>query len=306
MGHQGASLCAKFNNTTGDVIATSGVDKAILLWKLPVNGNDAEDTNFGVLSGHKSAVTSVRWSSDNSMLATSSADRTIGFWDSQTGTRIRKCIGHELCVNEVSMSSESDDLALSVGDDGWCCLWDKRQKSPTIEIETEYPLLTGTFNTQGSVFYIAGIDPVIKAYDIRDTTKTLWECPASPINESITSLAINSEDSMLVSRSMNGFVNTYSAKEFVPEGISRANPSVYNGAPSGDEQQLIRCCFSNDNVSILSGSEDKTVTTWDLLSRKIQRKLEGHRSTVLGVDYHPTERIIVSTSVDGTVIVREI
>ncbi|CAH2355086.1 putative pre-mRNA-splicing factor Cwf17p [[Candida] railenensis] len=305
VGHQGASLCAKFSNSDGNTVATSGQDGSILLWNLPVKGTSADEVNYGLISGHKSAVTSIRWFWDNSVIASSSADATVGFWDVETGQRIRKCVGHELCVNEVSISKQSD-LVLSVSDDGWTCIWDKREKHATIEIETEYPLLTGTFNSEGSVFYTSGIEPIIKSYDIRYTSKPLWECNSSPVNESITSLAINNDDSLLLSRSFNGFINTYSAKEFVPENIPRANAYSYVGAPSGNEQQLIRACFSNDNVSIVSGSEDKTVTTWDLVSRKIQRKLDGHRNTVVSVDYHPEEKIIVSTSLDGAVIVREI
>lgn len=301
LGHEnGPSLSARFNGS-GDMIATSGTDKKILLWSLPTH--DDENCNFGVLSGHKGAVTAVRWLEDQSTLCSSSADATVGFWDTTTGQRIRKCTGHELCINEVDVSKETG-VALSVSDDGWTCLWDQRQRESISSIELSYPLLSGTFNRLGQVFYVAGIDPTVRAFDVRDSSKPLWECAAEG-GDSITSLAVNGDDSVLLSRGMNGYINTYSAKEFVPEGIPRANPYVYDGAPSGQEQQLIRAQFSTDNVSIISGSEDKTVTVWDFASRKVTKKLLGHVSTVISIDHHPSENLIVSTSVDGTVIIRE-
>ncbi|CUM47732.1 uncharacterized protein AC631_01707 [Debaryomyces fabryi] len=299
-GHQGSVLSSSFSHN-GDNIASGGLDRTILLWKLP-RSEEEETPNYGVIKGHKSAVTSVRWLYDDITLVSASADTTIGFWDSETGKRTKKCVGHELAVNEISVSKDS--LALSASDDGSACLWDQRQKEATNKVTTEYPLLSCTFNNRGNTFYIGGIDPKIQAYDMRVMDKPVWTCEGQV--DSITSIAINKDDSILLSRSLNGALRTYSAREFVPEGIPRMNPYIYDGAPSGNEYQLIRACFSTDNVSIASGSEDKTVTIWDYKSRKILSKISGHRGATLDIVYHPTERILASTSTDGSIIVREI
>lgn len=299
-GHQGSVLSSKFSND-GSKIVTGGIDKTIQLWNLPTTVA-GDEPNYGTLSGHKSAVTSAKWLYDDLTVVSASADTTVGFWDGETGQRIRKCVGHELTINEVDISKDS--IALSVSDDGSARLWDQRQKTPSAKIITEFPLLTGTFNNHGSVIYLGGIDPTIKAYDMRVVDKPLWECSGQ--SDSITSIAINNDDSILVSRAMNGDIRTYSAKDHVPDGISRISPYVYDGAPSGNEMQLIRTTFSNNNVSIISGSEDKTVTQFDYNSRKILKKLAGHRGTVLDMDYHPTENIVLTSSTDGLVIVRHI
>lgn len=298
-GHQGGVLSANFNRK-GQHLVSGGVDKNILLWNVPYNEDDSP--NYGLIKGHKSAVTSVKWLYDDINLVSGSADATVGFWDSETGKRTRKCVGHELSVNEVDISK--DGIALSASDDGFACLWDQRQKEPANEIETEYPLLSCSFNNQGNTFYISGIDPTIKAYDIRATNTPLWVCEGHV--DSITSIAINKDDSILLSRTMNGVIKTCSARDFVPEGIPRLNPYIYDGSPSGNENQLHRMCFSPDSISILSGSEDRTVTMWDFKTRKILKKFSGHRGAVIDIDFHPSERIILSTSTDGSIIVREI
>lgn len=299
-GHLGVVLSGKFNKS-GTSIASSGTDKLILLWNIPTSESD-DSPNYGVLRGHKSAVTSLDWLADGEVLVSSSADNTVGFWDAETGKRLRKCLEHKLVVNQVAMSSQT--LSASVGDDGSAFLWDPRDKNSVGCVSTEYPLLTTTFDKIGNTLYLAGIDPTIRVHDIRKLGLQLWNCQGQV--EAITSLSLNSDDSVLLARSMDGVMKTYSAKEFVPEGISRISPFTYEGAPSGDEYQLIRATFSDNDITIFSGSEDLTVTEWDFSTRKITNKYGGHRGTVIDVDYSANGRLLLSTSTDGSIVVREL
>lgn len=52
---------------------------------------------------------------------------------------------------------------------------------------------------------------------------------------------------------------------------------------------------------VASGSEDGSIVLWDVSSKNILQKLEGHTGVVLGVDTHPTEPVIVSGGTDRTV-----
>jgi COMPASS component SWD3 len=52
---------------------------------------------------------------------------------------------------------------------------------------------------------------------------------------------------------------------------------------------------------VASGSEDGSVVLWDVGSKNVLQRLEGHEGVVLGVDAHPTERVLVSAGVDRTV-----
>lgn len=44
----------------------------------------------------------------------------------------------------------------------------------------------------------------------------------------------------------------------------------------------------------MSGSEDNCVYLWELQSRKVVQKLEGHTDSVLSVSCHPKENMIAS------------
>lgn len=52
---------------------------------------------------------------------------------------------------------------------------------------------------------------------------------------------------------------------------------------------------------IASGSECGSIFLWDVSSKNIMQKLEGHDGPVLSVDTHPTEPWIVSAGLDKSI-----
>lgn len=232
-------------------------------------------------------MTSIRWF-NNGNIASSSADTTVGIWDTETGQRLRKFTSHSLVVNEVD---QDQNLVASAADDGLVFVWDEREKGFINSFKTEYPLLSVVFHK--NIIFASGIEPIIRAWDIRSPSSPLYEIETQH-TDSITSLSV--DDTNLISRD-NHTVRIYDPK-VVPGNHIR--PKVYDGAPAGPENLLIRSIVKNN--LILSGSADKTVTSWDVTSGRLLRKLTGHSGTVIDVDEHDGK--IVSTSVDGKVILR--
>jgi len=258
-----------------------------VLWNLPHASSADSPPNYGELTGHKSAVTSVRWL-NNGNIASSSADTTVGIWNTETGQRLRKFTSHSLVVNEVD---QDQNLVASAGDDGHVFLWDERDKGFINNFKTDYPLLTVAFHN--NIVFASGIEPVIRAWDIRSPSTPIFEIETQHA-DSITSLSV--DDSNLISR------DDYTIRIYDPKVVpgNHIRPKVYDGAPAGPENLLIRSVVKNN--LIYSGSSDKTVTSWDVTSARLVRKLAGHSGTVIDVDEF--EGMIASTSTDGSVILR--
>lgn len=258
-----------------------------MLWNLPHSSSQEQASNYGEITGHKSAVTSIRWL-DNGNIASSSADTTVGIWDTETGQRLRKYTSHSLVVNEVD---QDQNLVASAGDDGTAFIWDAREKGFTNSFRTEYPLLTVAFH-KGMIF-ASGIEPIIRAWDIRSPSSPVFEIETLH-TDSITSLSV--DDTNLISR------DDYSVRIYDPKVVpgNHIRPKVYDGAPAGPENLLIRTVVRKN--LIFSGSSDKTVTSWDVTSGRLLRKLTGHSGTVISVDEHDGK--VVSASTDGNVILR--
>lgn len=52
---------------------------------------------------------------------------------------------------------------------------------------------------------------------------------------------------------------------------------------------------------IASGDEDGSIFLWDVSSKNVLQKLEGHSDAVLSVETHPTEQVIASAGLDRTI-----
>ena len=74
----------------------------------------------------------------------------------------------------------------------------------------------------------------------------------------------------------------------------------------GHEQVKYRLesCFTADESTVISGSEDSMIYLWDLVEGggSVKRKLVGHGGAVVSLAPHPKkESILLSASSDGTI-----
>jgi Prp8 binding protein len=62
-------------------------------------------------------VLDLQWSRDSRAVYSASADYTLGTWDTETGQRLRKHVGHEDIVNSVSAFRRGGETLVSGSDD---------------------------------------------------------------------------------------------------------------------------------------------------------------------------------------------
>ncbi len=66
-------------------------------------------------------------------------------------------------------------------------------------------------------------------------------------------------------------------------------------------QSQLQSCFSFSDAFVLSGSEDNDIYIWNLVEASVVHVLRGHKRPVVSLDYHPTECMLLSASMDNTV-----
>jgi WD40 repeat protein len=62
---------------------------------------------------------------------------------------------------------------------------------------------------------------------------------------------------------------------------------TYDGAPTGQERNLLKASWDPTGEKIAAGSGDQSVAIWETRTGKLLNKLPGHRGAVNDVRFHP-------------------
>ena len=324
--HSGAVFTARFNED-GAFVASGGVDKCIRIWNLEQLDADVgtsaeaevneEETTEGVYDEKvaNSAVTSLQWSNiEDSYIYFSSADRTAAIFDLNKSSKV-KTLHHPSTVNQLSLSK--NDTIVTCCDDGKVRVWDKNSKFPvgTIQSPLQLPILTTCIDADCNRVYFSGIDPTIYCYDLRKLDAPIWSEGQSHTNN-VTSVSLSPDESYLLSRSIDGTIKYFDSR-ILPDDIvstkKRAKPYVFEGSSASEDDWLIRAIVipdptneSDDLFNVVSGSNDGFTYVWEFASRKLINRLDGHLSTVLDVDYSEINNQLLTSSADGSIILRSL
>jgi Prp8 binding protein len=261
-----------------------------------------------VLVGHTNAVLDLKWSRDSSKIASASADKTLMIWDTNKGTRLRKCTEHTGCVNSVAAAGGNAStgsvatLFATASDDKTVKLWDTRSRRAVETMEHRFQLLSVALSADGKKVYAGGIDNGILMWDLNKG----GEKPADVYeghSETVTGLSLSPDGKYLLSNAMDNTLRQWDVRPFVT-GLRQVQ--VLQGAMHGSDRNLLRCAWSHDGEMVSAGSVDRAVHVWDVPSGQELYYLPGHKGTVNEVVFHPKEPVIASASSDKTCFLGEL
>lgn len=289
-GHQAEVYSGKFSHN-GEYYATTGNDKAILIWET----FDKKCKNVSsILHAHSSPILELCWSSDDDRIISCSVDKRVTIWDIYNGNYITKYKDHDNYIYSVDCY---DNLICSVGEDCSLIINDTRSKEKVSIYNHKYQLTTCKFIKNDMVFF-GGIDNQIYKYDLKkgEIDKNF---ALIGHNDTITGIDISHNKKFLLSNSMDNSLIIWDIK--TKGGVLSKK---LMGNKHGPEKNLLRCRWSNNDNLVSCGSADKIVHIWDVKAGYIINNIYGHNGGINEVDFNPIDStIIASVSDDNTAII---
>ena len=294
-GHAGDIFAAKFH-PGGTAIVSTGFERDIFFWNVY-----GECDNYHVLKGgHLGAVLDLQFNTDGSNFFTASTDKTVGMFDFDTGTRVKRMKGHNSIVNACASSRRGEQMVASGSDDCTVKVWDPRRRGAAKTIQLSYQVTAVTFDDTTQCVITGGIDNDVKVWDIR-AEKTTMELHGH--TDTITGLALDQDGSYVLSNSMDNTLRKWDIRPYAP---SERCVQLFTGHAHNFEKNLLRCSWSPDGSKVAAGSAERNVCVWDVVRCNLLYKLPGHAGSVNDVQFHPKEPIIMSCSSDKQIYLGEI
>ncbi|EMD95032.1 hypothetical protein COCC4DRAFT_151614 [Bipolaris maydis ATCC 48331] len=293
-GHKRGITCVKFS-PDGRWLATASADCTIKIWDAKTGA--LEHT----LEGHLAGVSTICWSLDSKILASGSDDKSIRLWDTATGlAHPIPFIGHHNYIYSIAFSPKGNMLVSGSYDEA-VYLWDVRAARVMRSLPAHSDPVGGVdFVRDGTLIVSCSHDGLIRVWDTAtgQCLRTLVHEDNAPVSSVIFSpngkyiLAWTLDSCIRLWNYIEGkgkCVKTYQGhtnKKYSLLGTF----GTYGNREAGQEYAFIA-----------SGSEDNSVVLWDVSSKNILQRLEGHSDAVLSVHTHPTEQLIASTGLDRTI-----
>ncbi|KAI9739106.1 MAG: WD domain protein [Cirrosporium novae-zelandiae] len=288
-GHKKGVSAIKYS-PDGHWIASCSADASIRIW----DAHTGQHTE--TFEGHLTGISAISWSPDSKMIASASDDKSIRLWDITTGrAHPVPFLGHSNYVYSLSFSPKGNMIASGSYDEA-VFLWDVRSAHVLRSLPAHSDPVGGIdFIHDGTLVASCASDGLIRIWD-----PYTGQCLRTLVHEDnapVTNVKFSPNGKYVLAWTLDSCVRLWNYVEgrCVKTYQGHKNVKYSIGGAFG------RYGVCRDEAFAASGSEDGSIFLWDVSSKKILQKLEGHRDVVLGVDTHPTERSLVTGGLDRTV-----
>ncbi|MBA2641848.1 MAG: PD40 domain-containing protein [Actinobacteria bacterium] len=311
----------------GDTLASGADDRTVILWRISSdhhvvarNGETAEAVAFSpdggtlafagagdnrvslrsvqtgrtvALSGHRSAVWELAFSSDGALLASISADRTVIVWDVDGRRRLatlRTRVG-EVGDDGSALAFSPDGTTLaSSGEQSSILLWDTRRWSRVAKLRGHSEGIHGlAFSPDGTLLASVGWgDSNVFLWDVASRQKT-----GSLVGhqDGILAVSFAPDGRTLASGSFDKTAIVWDVEGRSQRAVLRAHNNNVNAVE-----------FTNHGRFLVTAGEGGDIVLWDVATaRPLAEPLRGHQGPVYDVTVSPDGTSVVSAGGDATV-----
>ncbi|XP_078432790.1 transducin/WD40 repeat-like superfamily protein [Wolffia australiana] len=305
--------------------------------------NSSLESPIMLLTGHQSAICTLKFNPSGSAIASGSHDKEIFLWRTQGDCNNFLVLrGHKNAVLEVQWTADGGQL-VSASADKTLRAWDA-ETGKQIKKMTEHAFVVNACSAarRGPPLVASGSDDgTSKVWDLRqrgavqnlgtehqiaavsfsdasdkvytggvDDVVKVWDLRRVEVvdrlhghSDMITGMQLSADGSYLLTNAMDCTLRIWDMRPYAPENRC---VKIFSGHQHNFEKNLLRCGWSPDGSKVTAGSADRMVYVWDTTSRRILYKLPGHTGSVNETAFHPAEPVIGSCGSDKNIYLGEI
>lgn len=263
----------------GRHIVSSTDDGKIQIWDFETGKLE------NVLVGHTNSVNSARYSNDGRYIVSASYDETIKIWDSNTGSLIKTLKGHNGPVYDAVFDNSDLFIASGAGDNA-VRIWGLKDNNEYCYTTFDREELGMALFYNNSVIILSN-NGFIRKWDYF-TNETIFLNNQSNSKRDYPRIAINKEKTVLAKSSWDGSIT------FLKPDNGEFLFSLF------PQYVVYSIDFSPINSHIAIGGE-KGIEIWDLKTKKVFKRLNGHEKSVTCVSFSPNGNYLASASFDEKV-----
>lgn len=296
-----------------------------------------------LLTGHQSAVYTMKFNPAGTVIASGSHDRDIFLWHVHGDCKNFMVLkGHKNAILDLHWTTDGSQI-ISASPDKTLRAWDV-ETGKQIKKMAEHNSFVNSCcpSRRGPPLVVSGSDDgTAKLWDMRqrgaiqtfpdkyqitavsfsdasdkiytggiDNDVKVWDLRKGEVSmtlqghqDMITGMSLSPDGSYLLTNGMDCKLCIWDMRPYAPQNRC---VKILEGHQHNFEKTLLKCGWSPDGSKVTAGSSDRMVYIWDTTSRRILYKLPGHTGSVNESVFHPTEPVIGSCSSDKQIYLGEI